>query len=274
MFFLHLLVNTLSFISNGSQYRKTTHPASPTTESQQARVLAKARRTSASTAQELLYSVLESNANETPAPVTPTSGGTVHPHVGWKQNAPTDLLLNPVKAPLTPSPFMRPTTPSPRKGASASKIKGPFITPPPKVKGKGKASIKYYQGDSETSSPSSSAEKRRDAAALHELFGLSPICTPLTRHALQTSPNAEAEANHKRLFPPSPFRTPGSGSRSSAAGYHDALDPGSQFLDELARMDESPRTPIGGGGGIYGAGLLYQSPGMPSPSPTAAWRMF
>lgn len=121
--------------------------------------------------------------------------------------------------------------------------------------------------------PSSSAEKRRDAAALHELFGLSPLRTPLTQKGMQISPNAEVDA-HRRLFPPSPFRTPGSGSRSTAAGYHNPLDPASQLLEDLARMEESPMTPIGGGGGIYGPGLLYQSPGMPSPSPTATWKMF
>ena len=208
--------------------------------------------------------------------------------------------MNPHKAPLTP--FARPTTPPPRKiqnGAghgnqSGSNGRGPFLTPPPKLR-KGRVlthdesnssaeSDRVYDAnaasiESNVRSNNVNQNQHSGDSVLREPFAFSPARAPLAHRLLHLSPTVPSDFSlYKRsLLPPSPFRTPTSASRltrgdeAAGADIIDPYDPSADVADELARLQEAPVTPMGGSSLFGNRTSVYQSPGMPSPS---NWRMF
>ncbi len=259
-------------------------PLSPTANTKAGRL------SSAHTATEMIYRALEFKANKPVSPpAAPSCTSKPKTPMGWKSNSSHDLVLNLPKSPLTP--FARPATPPRKDSGDNGHRQHTFLTPPPKLR-KGKAlSVSDCDSGEERAqrpeyNPSYSTPKITPGErSLRDMFGFSPVRTPVT-HRSHLSPQSASLSSFKRsLLPPSPFRTPTSSARLTGRKPHsddgdcangtdedtlDPYDPSSDVADELARLSEAPVTPMGSSTLFQKTGFL-RSPGMPSPG---GWRMF
>jgi len=209
--------------------------------------------------------------------------------MGWKSNSSHDLVLNSHKSLMTP--FARPVTPPRQDSGDNIHRQHTLFTPPPKVR-KGKPlsatdsesseeRVQRAEYNASYSTPKITPGER----SLRDMFGFSPVRTPLT-HRSHLSPQSASFSSFKRsLLPPSPFRTPTSSARLTTRKGHsadgdcingtdedmpDPYDPSSDVAEEFARLSEAPITPMGSST-LFQKTTFLRSPGMPSPG---GWRMF
>lgn len=195
---------------------------------------------SAASAQDLINRVLgAAGSKRPPQPSTPNN---------WRANAATDLSFNLHKAPSPLTPFAHSTSPIQKHVARSSARsqyppRTPFRTPPPKLRAdrqrqvldEARPEAELADGDSlaSGSEPSSSTHRTPRLLGSHvlnsggpdyglrDMFGLSPLRTPLAHRSGAVVGSTDLASFKRSLLPPSPFRTPTSSSRYTRPGDED-----------------------------------------------------